>query len=731
MAAVEWEVGPTKDVIQALIQTLVDPTLPLMASADDPPSMDAHTSVARQMHAVVLLYNYYHRKQKPELEFLDHVAFCKLAVSLCPSLAAFMNLTSRSESGPLNVEAENELSLTEKSVKDACNISLSLDASRDVPLVEKWPITKVGVLLIDPNKENCLLWFGSVTEGVWSLVEKEINELSQGVPADEKVGTKRKFVSRKANFQQIAFDAVKEKSEIDRADLVLLETHVTYSLSGEKSATQFYMMQHKKPFSTNQTVPLKFLVESLRGPLAKKYGHCWESTAFVEYYHMVPYVEFIASWLSRKDLCLPSLNGYSAPSTTKTGEKESTSSTKKVALPHFEDDKTLTTKENSPKTLALEKFPKKSNEVSMKAEKVIYPDFFSEDDYEYLKGSLSGTSKGTLTMSESTKTCPKSDNSSRKLNSKTIVYNRSRENTPSVQNVAHSPEATNFKVAIQKALKPNDTLCRDDKKTAEKGAMIVNNSSSQNGLVGVTENPIVQLEEPYYIEMKNEKDSLDRLNALALLARKRQALWSQICTLEDEFALHEDCMERIRDVGDSDLARQCINSILSHNNTLLPKNEIQILDKGHRPVDSQCNMFHPGVSSCDYLEYLCDKNNWRLPRYFVKPSDGKFMSKVVVTGKNFELSVEGIREPIIFYSKLTMSPSPSPRSANRDRCTPGLATRHCHESHAPDPAIRDARSGSPATPCRVAHVMSLVGHCLGCVRIELWAKVTRLCIGRV
>ncbi|GER37913.1 T21E18.2 protein [Striga asiatica] len=637
MAAVEGEVGPTKDVIKALVQTLVDPSLPLMASADDPPSMDAQISVARQMHAVVLLYNYYHRKQKPELEYLDYVSFCKLAMSLWPSLAAFMNITSQSES-----VTENELSLTEKLVKDACNISLNLDASKDVPLIEKWPIAKVGVLLIDPNKENCLLWFGSVTEGVWSLIEKDIDELSQGILAEEKVGTKRKFVSRKANMQQIAFDAVKEKSalvflllqknqssfesrKIERADLVLLETHVTYSLSKAKSATQFYMMQYKRPFSTNQTVPLKFLVESLQGPLAEKYGDCWESTAFVEYYHMVPYVEFIASWLSRKDLCLPSLNGYSGPSTTKTGEKESTS-TKKIALP---------TKEPSPKTLAFEKIHKKSNQVSMKAEKVIYPDIFNEDDYEYLKGSLSGTSKG----SESTKTSPKSEDTSMKLNSKTIVYNRSRENTPSVKNVAHNPEATNFNVAIPKALKPNDTLCRDDMKTAEKGD--VNNSSSQNGIVAVTENPVVQLEEPYYIEMKNEKDELDRLNALALLARKRQALLSQICTLEDEFALYEDCMERIRDVGDSDLARQCINSILSHSSTLLPKNEIQILEKGHQPVESHCNIFHPGVSSCDYLEYLCGKNNWRLPRYFVKPSDGKFMSKVVVTGKNFELCVEG------------------------------------------------------------------------------------------
>ncbi|XP_047981598.1 uncharacterized protein LOC125222814 [Salvia hispanica] len=58
-----WAVSPTEDMVQALLETLVDHLLPLRVSSV-PPSEDVQITVAKQMHAVVLLYNYYHRKQK-------------------------------------------------------------------------------------------------------------------------------------------------------------------------------------------------------------------------------------------------------------------------------------------------------------------------------------------------------------------------------------------------------------------------------------------------------------------------------------------------------------------------------------------------------------------------------------------------------------------------------------------------------------------------------------------
>ncbi|KAL0428758.1 UNVERIFIED_CONTAM: hypothetical protein Sradi_0501800 [Sesamum radiatum] len=406
--AAKWEVGPKEDVVQAFMETLLDPRLPLTVTVNDPPTEDAQNSVARQvtvcsandlsihltlqlyvlwklnfggiwfgnvpimqnfhvllrlesnivltvmgaktrfwyqnrrmvdmMHAVVLLYNYYHRKQKPDLEFLDFVSFCKLALLLRPSLIPFMKMMNESELVEMS-GAEDQLSVTEKAVKDACDIAVALDASKDIPATEGCPISKVAVLLIDSEEENCLLLFGAITEGVWSLIEKELNEsnINQDRSAEAKVAKKRKINRNKAStddpkFLQLGYDAVKDITGIKSSALVVLETHVTYSLNKQKSAAQFYMMQCPQSFNINQRVPLKFLVESLQGPLAEKHYDSWATTAVVEYHRMLPYVGFISSWLSRKDLCLPSLNGHNAQSITGGGEKEHTQSVK-PALP--------------------------------------------------------------------------------------------------------------------------------------------------------------------------------------------------------------------------------------------------------------------------------------------------------------------------------------------------------------------------------------------------------------
>ncbi|KAL0426102.1 UNVERIFIED_CONTAM: hypothetical protein Sradi_1145000 [Sesamum radiatum] len=293
--AAKWEVGPKEDVVQAFMETLVDPRLPLTISVNDPPTEDAQNSVARQMHAVVLLYNYYHRKQKPDLEFLDFVSFCKLALLLRPSLIPFMKMMNESESVELS-GAEDQLSVTEKAVRDACDIAVALDVSKDIPATEGCPISKVAVLLIDSMEENCLLLFGAITEGVWSLIEKELNEsnINQERSAEAKATKKRKINRNKAStdnpkFLQLGYDAVKDITGIESSALAVLETHVAYSLNKQKSAAQFYIMQCPQSFSINQRVPLKFLVE-------------------------------------RKDLCLPSLNGHNAQNIMSGGEKEHTQS---------------------------------------------------------------------------------------------------------------------------------------------------------------------------------------------------------------------------------------------------------------------------------------------------------------------------------------------------------------------------------------------------------------------
>ncbi|KAL3622222.1 hypothetical protein CASFOL_033633 [Castilleja foliolosa] len=591
-SAVNWEVGPTEDVVQALLETLVDPVLPFTVSINDPHFIDAQNSVAKQMHAVVLLYNYYHRNQKPDLEFLDFVSFCKLALSQRPSLAVFMNIPNEVESTEANVDVNCHLSVTEKAVKDACDIAMTLDASDDVSVLKGWEIHKVAVLLVDSKKENCLLQFGAVTEGVWSLFECDVN---RGAFAEGKVGMKRKISRDDSMFLQIAFDTVKGISGNDRSVLEVLESHSAYSLSRKKSAVRFYMMQCRKPFNTDQTVPLKFLVEILRGPIANKYNDSWMTTEFVEYYQMLPYVGFISSWLSRKNLC-----------STKSGEKES-SQIKTDALPISEPRKHLPIKGPSQTTEANENVMKKRNkrsEVPVREEdKNVNLEIFDNDDFEYLKGSLSGNTKETQSMVE---LITKShEDTNKKLNPKNVVYNRTRETS------SPSHHSVSFK-----------------KKNAE----------NQSG-VAVKENPLqlVQFEASHdnnNIEIQNKRDSEDLKNALAVLCRKRQELCSQMYTNDDTLALYEDCIERLRDGGDVVLARQCIKSIISGNDEFFPKNETE-------PRTGSSGIFLPGLSSCQDLENVCATNNWRLPSYLVEPSDGKFLSNVVVASKSFELSLKG------------------------------------------------------------------------------------------
>jgi len=140
------------------------------------------------VRSAVLLYNYHHRKQHPELEYLPLNEFCKLIVVLRPALLAFMQFMQNSNEEELT-DVEKQLSLTEKMIMEACDVCKCLDASKNVPNIEGWPITKVAILLIDSKKENCFLLFSSITSGVWSLVEKGLGTSSQSSPGSKGLET--------------------------------------------------------------------------------------------------------------------------------------------------------------------------------------------------------------------------------------------------------------------------------------------------------------------------------------------------------------------------------------------------------------------------------------------------------------------------------------------------------------------------------------------------------------
>ncbi|KAL0412174.1 UNVERIFIED_CONTAM: hypothetical protein Slati_3807100 [Sesamum latifolium] len=689
----------------------------------------------------------------------------------------------------MNGAEDHRLSVTEKAIKDACDIAAALDASRHAPEIEGWPISKVAVLLLDSKLENCLLQFGAVTKGVWSLIEKERNDCSINpeMSADGMVGKKRKRNSQNASadteFLELAFDAVKEITGIFSSELEVLETHLTYSSSKEKSAACFYMMQCRRSFSINEQVPVKFLVDSLHGPLAEKsaYGF-WKTTPVVESYHIIPYAEFISSWLSRKYVCLPSLNGCNAQSTMINCNKElAQSRTSAFPITNYSgndldpiDDKSSGSKVNSSYKIGCENCDgnnknckysvgckgagpvniiqstvkdhdvtdKFSNRCGILDSAKTGPsrilELFDNESKQHDESSLSGTSRGlsqriakddnamelfnercvvldsainegsrinfelldTITDaqqkglrsrpsrwlsgeaviddkiiakskqkhdladfevkeasriypevlakdSDLSKICLKNDDINKKLNPEIRVYHHRRKNNSSTQKDVHVREDwMNLKVD---PLKLNETQCRDEKVSGDKSDVTISRNQ-----VAATGNQLVQFEAKIAqnLELQSTEVSEDLQNALALLCRRRQELYSGICNMEDTLALYEDNIARIRDGGEVSLARQCIKSIIKGNHPLLLEHGSQVKDKGHRGgednLKSQCEkqtrlsgIYLPGKSACQDLEYICLKNNWRLPRYFIEPSDGKFVSHVVVEGKGFELPSKG------------------------------------------------------------------------------------------
>ncbi|KAL5082619.1 hypothetical protein RYX36_011040 [Vicia faba] len=302
------EVCSSVDAIRAFLEVLVDPMLPQKLSIQDDPPLSQQQKIAKQVHSVVLLYNYYHRKQNPELSFVAFREFCKLIVDMRPVLLPYMKFTVKSNETDL-VDVEEELSLTEKAITSAYDICMILDPSRSVPNIEGWPILKVAVLLVDGKKENCFLRFCSATGGVWSLIEKyvdtsgQVSEITRDV---KRTNQKRRIIKKSSKdglneggILEVGYSAVKEAAGINSIDITLLKSYTVYSQSKEKTASRFYIMKCSKLISEGFVqVPIKDLVKSFRGPLVKRSSSSWKVTSVVEHFHVLPYSEVISEWIS-------------------------------------------------------------------------------------------------------------------------------------------------------------------------------------------------------------------------------------------------------------------------------------------------------------------------------------------------------------------------------------------------------------------------------------------------
>ncbi|MED6206005.1 hypothetical protein PIB30_022895 [Stylosanthes scabra] len=628
---VEGYIGGLKmepsNVVSMLLELLVDPILPAKASSRDSPPLSQQQSVAKQVHSVVLLYNYYHRKQNPELDFLPFDEFCKLAVSLRPNLLAHMKSTRKSdESELIDVANQDQLSLTEEKVMEACNISRSLDPLKSVPNVEGWPISKVAVLLVDCKMENCFLLFGSITEGVWSLIEKDVDASSFSSNVSSENGTKfykkRKVIDGLQNtkFLRIGYSAVKEAAGVSETDVTVLGRYTVYSKSKEKAAARFFIMKCSQLINqeANQ-VPIRDLIQRLQGPLVKMSSSSWIITPAVEYFDLLPYAEVISEWFSRETISnsLQEPNLAEKKAVEDGAERTESNITKGVNIDL----------DSKPSSDNIESVQQKKNNTSCTMAEC-------------------GSVKEAQDMDVNNSSVVPSQNRECQLNVNTLHVSEDQN----MENKSTQHNSNGFTHPI-KVVKVDPTMSLIDEDEGGKSAC--------NKIWGYTDSE-KDIQEEFSPVANNSHSNIEKLQnlldskggalsqtALTILKRKKNELTLLQRMVDEDIALCEQKIQRIlADVEDSLEIK--LDTIIEGCNYAWEENHGGI----RKSLEDQClapctkmKSWAEAVlitqSPCEELDSICNKNIWTIPMYRVSLSDRGFQALVTVKGPDFEFSLGG------------------------------------------------------------------------------------------
>ncbi|TYH55521.1 hypothetical protein E1A91_D09G232600v1 [Gossypium mustelinum] len=631
-------VCPTEDAVQAFLEHLVDPLLPSKYAVRETPSLATQELVAKQVHAVVLLYNYFLRKRHPDLRYLDFENFCKWALVLKPNLKSHMKLMVRTDDTELS-EVESQFSLLEKAIQDACVISRSLDALSAKGL----PVSKVSILLTDLSKENCILLDGSITRGVHSLIEKDVNEscYSPDCSIESKYMSKRKKVPNKrardeldANeccFQQIAFSAVKEatKNVISQSDLNIIESHLVRSLSKDKTATRFYIMQCVRAAKA-RWIPIKDVFDSLRGPLLQKVSSRWMHSPVVEYFHLLPYAPIISQWFSRDVFPISfeeqeyvqevvNVNGFEM--TEEPSEPEVQNNRNKNLF----DGGRVEASRNSSDAESEKQNKKNDHFTNDFMDAINGPWNMDMDNPSVVHNEKMSTSKNVAERVQHDSLLKK-------------ITSRAEHDLNGTTDVAKF-EVANSAVRNLNQHKNQNVITR---KAAS------NNTPGQAGiLMGNHASVICESNSKCSAKLHNaiaSKDHVLSKTALRVLLNKRDKLVLQLRKIGDEIAQCDKKMQTILNGGEDDLELK-LDLVIEGCNDACPEStgEERTSKDYEDPCWAQCkkrSRSSEEASSkqnpCQELDGICKEKNWVLPTYQVFPSDGGYQAKVTVKGTNFE-----------------------------------------------------------------------------------------------
>ncbi|TVU12358.1 hypothetical protein EJB05_45999, partial [Eragrostis curvula] len=231
----------------------------------------------------------------PQLDFAEPKRFV-VSASLAAGDALLAYLTQGG--------GDAEDSVTDRAFKDACGIAEALDAKADSPPTSMWPISKVAVLLVDPTVKKCLIEHGSVTQGVWSILEKDLTvasgksrnmDLSVTGSSDEVALNSEPYM-----LQQTAYSVVESKTGMKHTSFSFLEEHLVYSLSKKEATTKLFVMQYEQTVNSDlKEMPIEDLINRMSGPIFRNEAYP-ETTSVVEYYHILPYKEVLLKLLNRE-----------------------------------------------------------------------------------------------------------------------------------------------------------------------------------------------------------------------------------------------------------------------------------------------------------------------------------------------------------------------------------------------------------------------------------------------
>ncbi|KAI4369239.1 hypothetical protein MLD38_017706 [Melastoma candidum] len=593
------EVCPKEDAVGAFLEYLVNPLLPIKKfSHRGIPSLAEQESVAQQLHGVVILYNYYHRKRHTHLEFMGFDAFCKLLVILNRSLLPHMQYILKYDQIELD-DPDKQFSLSEKRIMTACEICTGLDASKGTPVIEGWPISKVAVFLVDTTRENCFLLFNSMTQGVWSLIEKDVETLE--IVSDGKQLLKKRKITKRTyrdnsgidedNFLQVAFLSLKATG-INQDNLSVLESHTIYSISREKSASRLYIMQSGQTSSgATSQVSIRDFIGRLHGPLIQKMADGWGVTQVVEYLNLLPYADILSDWFSR--------NGQ-------------------TISPHDVKINVDVEIQGKMKTVEKQSHNTQANnlmETDVKTDK-------SDAGESAVKYNVESASI-EMEASDNSTSAGQAMSRTRQMNAADLVVKKG---------------------SVESELRKTEAGPGIDER--ERALVLHDGSFSENSAL-VAYQPNLQLLNNLE-SILSSKDSPISQAAWKVLLRKRARLSLQLRDIVDEIALCDKSIQAVLSGGQDAIALK-LELMLEVCNDMLGK---VASDERSNELPQQCWLQKTesnglqgasvnGQDSCSSLDKICNQNAWILPSYDISIVHGGFVAEVTVKCMDLEHSFTG------------------------------------------------------------------------------------------